>query len=146
MMLDCARGKRSAYLDAELNLVDVRDVAAGMAAAMDRGRPGRRYLLGGENWSVQRVFAFVAELAGQPPPSWAVPYPLALAAAYVSEFAADVWTGRIPAATVTGVKLTRRRMHFDDRRTRSELGLSPRPVDASIREAVGWFREVGWLG
>jgi dihydroflavonol-4-reductase len=146
MMLDFCRGKRSVYLDAELNLIDVRDVADGMVRAMDRGRPGRRYLLGAENWSVKAVFDFLAAVTGLPRPRWRVPYPLALAAAYVSELVADVATGAAPAATVTGVKLTRRRMHFDATRSLAELGLTPRPVAGSIREAVAWFREVGWVG
>jgi dihydroflavonol-4-reductase len=145
MMLDFCRGQRIAYLDAELNLIDVRDVATGMAAALERGRTGVRYLLGAENWSIRRVFEFVAKLAGAAAPRWRVPYPVALAAAYVSEFVADACTGRVPAATVTGVKLTRRRMHFDASRSLAELGISPRPVGDSIGEAVAWFRAVGWL-
>ncbi|HEY8506400.1 MAG TPA: hypothetical protein VIL46_17585, partial [Gemmataceae bacterium] len=139
------RGKRGAYLDAELNLIDARDVAEGMVRAMERGRPGVRYLLGAENWSVRAVFDYLAKLTGLPEPRWRVPYPLALAAAYASEWVADVFTGTIPAATVTGVKLTRRRMHFDARRSLAELGLRPRPVAGSIAEAVDWFRETGWL-
>ena len=145
MMLDFALGKRSAYLDAELNLIDARDVADGMVRAVARGRPGVRYLLGAENWSVKSVFAELAELTGLPEPKWRVPYPVALAAAYVSELVADVVTGEVPAATVTGVRLTRRRMHFDPSRSLAELGLAPRPVAGSIAEAVAWFRQVGWL-
>jgi dihydroflavonol-4-reductase len=67
---------------------------------------------------------------------------VALAAAYVSEWVADAVTGTIPAATVTGVKLTRGRMHFDARKSLAELGLTPRPVADSIAEAVRWFRDV----
>jgi dihydroflavonol-4-reductase len=140
MILDCVRGKRSAYLDAELNLIDARDVATGMLRAMAVGRPGRRYLLGAENWSVKRVFEFVSQLAGVPGPTWRVPYPVALFAAYASEFVADTVTGTIPAATVTGVKLTRRRMHFDASRSLAELGVTPRPVADSLREQVAWLR------
>lgn len=145
MMLDFCKGKRSAYLDAELNLIDARDVADGMTRALDRGRPGVRYLLGAENWSVRSVFAHLARLTGLPEPRWRVPYPVALAAAYVSELVADVVTGTIPAATVTGVRLTRRRMHFDPSRSLAELGLVPRPVAGSVAEAVAWFRAAGWL-
>lgn len=145
MMLDCCRGKRSAYLDADLNLIDVRDVAKGMMLAMDKGVPGRRYLLGAENWSVKRVFDFLAAECGVPKPTWAVPYPLALAAAYVSEFVADVFTGEMPAASVTGVKLTQRTMAFDPTRSLAALGLKPRPVVESLREAVAWFRQKGWV-
>jgi dihydroflavonol-4-reductase len=145
MMLDFCRGQRREYLDAELNLIDVRDVAAGMALAMERGRPGRRYLLGHENLSIYEVFVRLARLTGLPPPRWRVPYGVALAAAYASEFVADVVTHRSPAATVTGVRLTRRRMHFDPRRSLDELGLRPRPVGESLADAVSWFRQVGWL-
>jgi dihydroflavonol-4-reductase len=140
MMLDFCRGKRSAYLDAELNLIDVRDVAAGMILAVERGRIGVRYLLGAENWSIRSVFNHLAKLTGLPEPKWRVPYPVALAAAYVSELLADTVTGAIPAATVTGVKLTHRRMHFDASRSLAELGVQPRPVSDSLAEAVAWFR------
>lgn len=145
MILDCCLGKRWAYLDADLNLIDVRDVATGMIRALDRGRPGRRYLLGAENWSVKRLFDFLAELCGVPKPSWEVPYPLALAAAYLDEFKSDLLTGRAPAATVTGVKLARRHMAFDSSRSLAELGLKPRPVSDGLRECVAWFREQGLL-
>jgi dihydroflavonol-4-reductase len=145
MMLDFCLGKRAAYLDGDLNLMDVRDVATGMIAAMERGRPGVRYLLGAENWSIRSVFGYLAKLTGLPEPRWRVPYPIALTAAYVSELVADTVTGRIPAATVTGVKLTRRRMHFDATRSLTELGITPRPARDSIAQAVAWFREAAWL-
>jgi dihydroflavonol-4-reductase len=145
MLLDFCRGKRREYLDAELNLIDVRDVAEGMVRAVERGRPGRRYLLGHENLSIRGVFRLLAGLTGLPEPHRRVPYAVALTAAYVSEFVADVVTHRTPAATVTGVKLTRRTMHFDARRSLSELGLRPRPVSESLAETVAWFGEVGWI-
>jgi dihydroflavonol-4-reductase len=145
MMLDFCRGRRKEYLDARLNLIDVRDVAEGMVRAAERGRPGVRYLLGHQNLSVREVFGLLAGLTGLPEPRWRVPYLLALTAAYVSEFVADVATHRVPAATVTGVRLTRRAMHFDPRRSLEELGLRPRPVAESLADAVAWFRAVGWL-
>jgi nucleoside-diphosphate-sugar epimerase len=116
-----------------------------MSAAMERGRPGVRYLLGAENWSIRSVFGYLAKLTGLSEPKWRVPYSVALTAAYASEFIADTVTGRIPAATITGVKLTRRRMHFDATRSLAELGITPRPARESIAEAVAWFREMGWL-
>lgn len=145
MMLDFCQGKRREYVDAELNLIDVRDVAEGMIRAMERGQPGRRYLLGHENLSILTVFQMLARLTGLPAPRWRVPFPVALAAACVSEFIADVYTHRSPAATITGVKLTRRRMHFDARRSLAELGLRPRAVAESLAETVAWFRAIGWM-
>jgi dihydroflavonol-4-reductase len=145
MILDFCRGKRREYLDAELNLIDVRDVALGMVKAMEVGRPGRRYLLGHENLSILRVFTLLSELTGIPPPRWRVPYPVALTAACLSEVLADVWTHRPPAATLTGVKLTRRRMHFDAAASLAELGVQPRAVRMSLQDAVAWYRAMGWI-
>lgn len=145
MILDFCRGKRREYLDGDLNLIDVRDVAEGMVRALERGRPGRRYLLGHENLSIRAVFRMLARLTGLPEPRWRVPYPVALAAAYASEWIADVFTHRAPAATITGVKLTRRRMHFDPSCSLAELGLHPRPIAQTLAETVAWFRQAGWL-
>jgi dihydroflavonol-4-reductase len=146
MILDFCRGKRHEYLDAELNLIDVRDVAEGMLRAMERGRPGRRYLLGHENLSIRALFGILAKLTGLPEPTRRVPYSVALAAAYISEFLADVLTHEMPAATVTGVKLTKRTMHFDARRSLEELDLRPRPVRQALTDAIHWYRKMGWLG
>jgi len=143
MMLDFCLGKRSIYLDAELNMIDVRDIASAMIATVERGTFGRRYLLGAENWSIRTVFAELAKLTGLPEPTKRVPYSIALAAAYISEWIADVFTHRIPAASVTGVKLTRRRMHFQN--SLLELGIQPRSVAETLKEVVTWFRSVGWV-
>jgi dihydroflavonol-4-reductase len=144
MILDFCLGKRREYLDAELNLIDVRDVADGMVRAMERGRYGKRYLLGHENLSIREIFAMLARITGLPQPARRVPYPIALAAAYINEFLSDVYTHAVPVATVTGVKLTRRTMHFDASRSLSELGLKPRPVERSLTDAVAWFRSAGF--
>jgi dihydroflavonol-4-reductase len=146
MMLDFCRGKRREYLDADLNLIDVRDVAEGMVRAMQQGVPGRRYLLGNENLSIRAVFRLLAGLTGLPEPHRKVPYGVALAVAYFSEWMADVFTHQVPAATVTGVKLTRRTMHFDARPSLAELGVKPRPILEALEDAVRWFEAVGLIG
>jgi dihydroflavonol-4-reductase len=145
MILDFCRGGRREYLDGELNLIDVRDVAVGMILAMERARYGRRYLLGAENFSIRELFNLLAQLTGLPAPSRRVPYAAALATAYISEFLADVWTRRMPIATVTGVRLTRRVMSFDARASLEELGLQTRPVREALAEALAWYHEIGWL-
>jgi dihydroflavonol-4-reductase len=128
-----------------LNFVDVRDVAAGMVAAVRRGRPGVRYVLGGANLRLRAWLGVVGPLVGRAPPRGAVPYPLALAVGCLSEWLADHVTGRPPLATVTGVRLTRRCLHFDPHASWAELGLRPRPLDESARDAVAWYRQVGWI-
>ena len=145
MTLAFCQGKLPAYLDCEFNMVDVRDVATGMRAAMKVGHPGVRYLLGGVNLRLIEWLTLVGRLAGRKVPRWEVPYAAALLVAYASEWTADHLTGRMPLATVTGVKLTRHSMHFSPERSRKELGLASRDVEESARDAISWFRQKGWL-
>ena len=145
MTLAFCQGKLPAYLDCEFNMVDVRDVANGMRAAMRLGHPGTRYLLGGENLRLIEWLNIVGKLVGRKAPRYEVPYPVALLAAYASEWIADHVTGRMPLATVTGVRLTRHSMHFEAERSRQELGLHSRAVVESARDAIDWFRQKSWL-
>jgi dihydroflavonol-4-reductase len=145
LIRDFCRGKLPARMDCTLNLIDVRDVALGLIRTMERGRPGRRYLLGGENLTLLAMLGQLSELTGVPLPRWRVPYALGLAVAAFSELWANHVTGRPPKATLTGVRLTRRTMHFDPSRSLAELGLEPRPVRQSLADAVAWFRQSGVL-
>jgi dihydroflavonol-4-reductase len=128
-------------MDCTLNLIDVRDAASGLIRVMEHAEPGRRYLLGGENLTLCGLLGMLSELTGVPVPRWKVPYPVGLAIAHMSEFFADHVTGRAPRATVTGVRLARRLMHFDPSRSLAELAISPRPVRVSLADAVEWLRQ-----
>jgi dihydroflavonol-4-reductase len=141
LIRDFCLGKLPAVMDCTLNLIDVRDAADGLVRAMERAKPGRRYLLGGENLTLSGLLGMLSELTGVPVPRWRVPYAFGLAIAHVSEFWADHVTGQAPRASVTGVRLARRVMHFDPSRSLSELGLSPRPVRDSLTDAVEWLRQ-----
>jgi dihydroflavonol-4-reductase len=132
-------------MDCTLNLIDVRDVALGLVRTMERGEPGRRYLLGGENLTLLSLLGILSELTGVAVPRWRVPYGLGLAVAYLSEFWADRVSGRTPKATVTGVRLTRRTMHFDASRSLAALDLHPRPIRQSLADAVAWLRQAGQI-
>jgi len=145
MSLAFCRGELPGYLDCRLNFVDVRDVATGMILAMRRGRTGIRYLLGGENQWLSDWLRILGDETGQPVPQWRVPYALALTIAWFSERWADYVSGSMPLATVTGVRLTRRCMFFDPAASMIELGLTPRPITESARDAVAWYREQGWF-
>ena len=145
LIRDFCLGRLPARMDCTLNLIDVRDVAEGLRLTMERGRPGRRYLLGGENLTLLGLLEHLSELANVPVPRWRVPYALGLAVAHVSELWADFVTARPPKATVTGVRLTRRTMHFDATRSLVEIGLAPRPVRLALADAVAWLRRAGRL-
>jgi dihydroflavonol-4-reductase len=146
LIRDFCRGHLPARMDCTLNLIDVRDVAAGLHLALQRGRPEKRYLLGGENLTLLGLLEELSSLTGIPVPRWRIPYGLGLAVAYVSEFWADWFTGSPPKATVTGLRLTQRTMHFDASASLAELGLCPRPVRRSLADAVEWLGKTGQLG
>lgn len=145
MTVAFCRGRLPAILDCRLNFIDVRDVAAGMVAALRVGRPGVRYLLGAANLRLRAWLALVGPLVGRKPPRAGVPYPLALAVGWIGEWIADHITGRAPMAGVTGVRLTRRCLHFDPAASLAELRLHPRPTAESARDAVEWYRKSGWI-
>ena len=139
------QGKIPAYLDCKLNLIDVRDVADGLVRAMQRGRPGVRYLLGGHNYRLIEWLQVLGHIVNRSTPRWTIPYPVALAIGWFSELWADYISHRMPMATLTGVRLTKRTMHFDPSGTFAELGLKPRAIEESARDAVQWYRQQHWI-
>lgn len=145
LSLAFCRGELPAFLDCQFNLIDARDVATGMIAAMEKGRTGIRYLLGAENLLLSDWLRILSKETGQPLPRWRIPYLLALFAAGISETWADHVSGKMPLATLTGVRLTRRSMFFDPSVSLNELGLQPRPIDVAAHDAITWYRSQGWL-
>jgi len=143
LILDFCRGAVPAMMDCTLNLIDVRDVALGLTLVMERAEPGRRYLLGHENLTLAALLGLLGGLTGVAVPRWHVPYPVGLAFAWLSELYADHFSGRAPQATVTGVRLGKRIMHFDSSRSLAAIGLHPRPIRESLADAVSWLREQG---
>jgi dihydroflavonol-4-reductase len=116
-----------------------------MILAVKKGRAGIRYLLGAENFFLSEWLSILGEEARQPLPRWKVPYSFALLAAWFSEVWADYVSNKMPLATITGVRLTRRNMFFDPSASLNELGLHPRPIRESVRDTVAWYRSQGWL-
>lgn len=145
MTLAFCRGKLPSYLDCRLNMIDARDIASGLRAAMKVGRPGIRYLIGGANLRLSEWLTILGRLLEREVPRWQIPYPLALVVAYASEWSSDHLTGLMPIATVTGVKLTRRNMHFETTASHKHLGLKLRTVEESAEDEIAWFRQKGWL-
>ena len=132
-------GRSPVFLDCILNLVDVRDVAAGMVLAAERGRPGQRYVLGGDNMSLRELLGSLESLSARRMPKRALPASAAFAAAAVAEWLADRVTGRRPLATREGVRLALRSARFDSGKARRELGYEPRPIQDALAETVRWL-------
>ncbi|HEY9111910.1 MAG TPA: hopanoid-associated sugar epimerase [Rhodanobacteraceae bacterium] len=144
MILDAARGRMPAFVDTGLCVVHVDDVAEGHVLAYQYGRRGRRYVLGGENMSLQSILATIAELTGRRAPWPKLPHAAVLPLAHVAEAWARI-TGVAPNVTVDGVKLSRHRMYFSSRRAETELGYRARPAREALADAIQWFRDHGYL-
>jgi dihydroflavonol-4-reductase len=139
MVRDVANGRIRAYTHTAIDVVAVQDVAAGHLLAFERGRPGERYLLGGEDLTLKEAFAIIARHAGRRPPRVAVPYPVALGAAWVADRAARL-AGREPGLlNLDETRLARTPMRFSSEKARSELGHSSRSADEALKAAVDWF-------
>ncbi len=145
LLLDFCRGKRKAYLDTRLNLIDVRDAADAMVRALETGMPGTRYLIGNTTVSLVELFRLLAPLAGQPAPTCRVPYLLALAVSVFTELWADIVSGKTPDACVAGLQVAKRPLPNPPAADLSRLGIAPRPLERTLAETVAWFREAGWL-
>jgi dihydroflavonol-4-reductase len=145
MVLDAAAGRMPAYVDTGLNIVHVDDVAEGHLLAFERGTPGRRYILGGENLTLNEILNRVASMTGRPAPKLRLPHNLILPLAYFLEGWARLIGSKEPRVTANGVRLAKKRMYFSSKRARYELGYQARPVDEALQDAVDWFLRNGYL-
>ena len=144
ILLDAAAGRMPAFVDTGLNLVHVDDVAVGHLAAARVGRPGERYILGGEDFTLQRILQAVAEHVGRRPsrirlPHWSV-YPLAVGAEALA-----MLTKREPRVTLDGVRMSTKHMYFASDKAQRELGYTWRDPRHAIASAVDWFKTNGYF-
>jgi len=144
IIIEAASGRMPAFVETGLNFVHVDDVAEGHLAALQRGRTGERYILGGENITLRQVLTDIAAIVGGRPPLMRLPraaiYPIAFGAEMVARF-----TGKEPFATVDGLRMSRYMMHFNDAKARRELGYTSRDYREALREAIEWFIHAGMM-
>lgn len=122
-----------------MNLVPVEDVAHAHVSALQHGRAGERYILGGENLTLDEVWTALAAVTGRKMPSWRVPDALALAIAHIDEARAKLTRSR-PFVPVEGVRLSRELMFADSGKAARELDFKPGPVGSALERAVRWYR------
>ena len=139
IIVDFLRGDLPAFIDTGLNLVDVRDVALGHLQALERGRPGERYILGCENLTLAQILDRLAKVSGLKAPAYRLPYGVAWVAGVISTGWARL-TGQEPRAPLDAVRMARKKMWVSQEKAVRELGFSPGPVDEALRRAVEWFR------
>jgi dihydroflavonol-4-reductase len=139
MLRQFLHGRVQMYLDFVVNLVDVRDVAAGLVLAMERGQVGHRYILGGESISLSKILKLMAAISGRRSLAIPVPGKVAEAAAAMLEFVADHVTHRPPAGTAEGVRIALRATDLSIEKARNELGYTPRPVEPALRDTIAYL-------
>jgi dihydroflavonol-4-reductase len=139
-----ATGKMPAYVDTGLNLVHADDCAAGHLLAFAKGRPGERYILGGEDFSLARMQAEICRIAGRRPARISLPvgplYPLAWGGELAARF-----TGREPMLTRDTLRMARKRMFYSSAKAARDLGYKTRPAVEGLADAVAWFSQAGYL-
>ena len=143
IIVDFVRGAMPAYVETGLNLVDVRDVAAGHILAYERGKPGERYILGCENLTLQAIFSELEQISGHRAPTLRIPYAMAWAVGVVSTGLANL-TGAEPRAPIDAVRMSRKKMFVSSEKATRELGYQAAPVGDALMRAVKWFRENGY--
>ncbi len=144
IVVDFLKRKFPAYVDTGLNLVDVRACAHGHMQALEKGKSGERYILGGENLTLKQILDKLGKITGLPSPKVRVPYVMALATGVVDEVVTGRLLGREPRATIDAVRMGRKKMFVSSAKAERELGWQAVPVDAALERAVEWFRSNGY--
>jgi dihydroflavonol-4-reductase len=144
IVVEAASGRMPAFVDTGLNVVHVDDVAEGHVLALEHGIVGQRYILGGQNLTLEEILKTIATLTRRRPPRMRVPHDVVVPMAAMAELVARL-TGKEPFATLDGVKLARKKMFFSSEHAMSGLGYRPRPAEEAIADAVSWFQQHNYL-
>lgn len=144
IIVDFLKKKFPAYVDTGLNLVDATECARGHLAALEMGRSGERYILGGENLTLKQILDRLASITGLPSPTLRVPHFVAMGAAVVDELWSGRIRGKVPRATIDAVRMGRKKMFVTSAKAENELGWKVVPVDNALRRAVDWYRANGY--
>ena len=144
IVVDFLNKKFPAYVDTGLNLVDVHEIARMHLVALDRGTPGERYILGGENLTLKQILDRMSSITGLPSPTIKVPHSVAMAFAFLDENVTGRLLGKEPRATVEAVRMGQKMMFASSAKAERELGFRVLPVYSAMRAAIEWFVEHGY--
>ena len=144
IVVDFLNRRFPAYVDTGLNLVDVAEVARMHVVALERGTPGERYILGGENLTLKQILDRMSAITGLPSPTMKVPHAVAMGFAFFDEWVTGRIRGREPRATVEAVRMGRKMMFASSAKAERELGFQVLPVYRAMRAAIDWFAEHGY--
>lgn len=140
IITDAVKGRIPAFVDTGLNIAHVDDVANGHWLAFQKGKIGERYILGGENKSLQEILTVIAEITGTKPPKIKLPRQLLYPIAFGAEIYATL-TKKEPLITIDGLNMAKKKMYFSTQKAERELGYTSRPAAEAIADAITWFKE-----
>jgi dihydroflavonol-4-reductase len=144
IIVDFLNKKFPAYVDTGLNLVDVTEVARMHVVALERGTPGERYILGGENLTLKQILDRMSAITGLPSPTMKVPNAVAMIFAFFDETITGKLRGKEPRATVEAVRMGKKMMFASSAKAEGELGFQILPVYPALRAAIEWFIAHGY--
>jgi dihydroflavonol-4-reductase len=144
IIVDFLNKKFPAYVDTGLNLVDVTEVARMHVVALERGTPGERYILGGENLTLKQILDRMSSITGLPSPTMKVPHAVAMAFAFFDETFTGKLLGKEPRATVEAVRMGKKTMFASSAKAERDLGFKCLPVYHAMRAAIDWFIAHGY--
>ena len=145
IVVDFLKRKFPAYVETGLNLVDATECARGHVQALEKGRAGERYILGGENLTLKQILDRLGAITGLKSPTVKLPYFFALATGVVDEMVMGRLLGREPRATIDAVRMGRKMMFVSSAKAERELGWRTVPVEGALRRSVEWFRANGYV-
>ncbi len=145
MVLDFLRRKIPAYLKTGMNLVDVADVVEGHILALEKGKPGERYILGNQNVSLKEIFDILSSMTGLPAPRIKAPYWLVVGVGYADRFVEGTLLRREPAIPVEGVLASKTPAYVSCEKAVRELGQPQRPIEDALKQAIDWFTDHGYV-
>ena len=144
MIIDVVKNKMPGFIDGGINIIDVEDVAQGHILAVTKGKVGDRYLLGNRNVTVYEYLKLIADIAGVKPPAIKLPYKLALALGHIFELGSYI-TKKPPVVTASEVRIGKMTEWYDCSKAVNELGLPQTPIETTIKKAINWFKENGYI-
>jgi dihydroflavonol-4-reductase len=143
IVVDLLRGRMPATLGGGMNIVPVEDVATAHVLALERGRPGERYIAGGVNLTLTELWRLIARAAERRERTFRLPYPIAAAAARFDGARVRLMGGT-PAIPLEGVRMGRLEMYSSSAKAETELGYRASSAGDAVERAVRWYREHGY--
>lgn len=126
--------------DGGINFVDARDAAAATANALEHGRAGERYLLGGPNWTMKEFFARLGRIANVAPPRLKIPTKVSKWGAMLVE---ELYRhrGKEPPVDRISVEMADHFWWIDSRKAETELGFAARDPQLTLVDTVAYLRQ-----